>query len=106
VKYKRFNHPIDFDETKTIGIRKGYGTQLVICPSLTPKYRIKKAIKDIINGIKEGYPICCVINFSIDTLRNLPIQGIIRYTNVTNFQYVPCKIHYRKYDTPIPKNTF
>jgi hypothetical protein len=102
--YKRFKHPITLDEAIEIGKQKGYGEQVIICPSILPKTQITKSIKDLINGIKYGYPLCCIIQFSLDTLRNLPIQATLRYTDTVD--YVPCNLHIRNCKKPIPEDTF
>jgi hypothetical protein len=104
ITYKRFKHQVTLDEAITIGKQKGYGKQAIICPSILPKTRITKALKDLINGIKYRYPPCCIIQFSLDTLMNRPIQAILRYTNTVN--YVPCSLHIKRYKKTIPKDTF
>ena len=62
--------------------------------------KIREFIKDIINGIRCGYPICCVLEYSIDRLRGIEEQAyrkglIIKDGKIQDF--VPCFIHRRLY---------
>jgi len=62
--------------------------------------KIREFIKDIINGIRCGYPICCVLEYSIDRLRGIEEQAyrkdlIIKDGKIRDF--IPCFIHRRLY---------
>jgi len=62
--------------------------------------KIREFIEDIINGIRCGYPICCVLEYSIDRLRGIEEQAyrkgfIIKDGKIQDF--VPCFIHRRLY---------
>ena len=50
--------------------------------------KIREFIKDIINGNRCRYPICCVLEYSIDRLRGIEEQA---YRKIQDF--VPCFIH-------------
>jgi hypothetical protein len=104
VTYQRFKHPITYEEATNIGKQKGYEGQPFVCASILPKTHIKKALKDLINGIIYRYPPCCITQFSLDTLMNRPIQAILRYTDTVD--YVPCNHHIRSCKKPIPEGTF
>jgi hypothetical protein len=56
--------------------------------------RIAGAIYSLREGSKFGYPICCVFNYSLDSLLGVP-SGLSRgeITNPTTGTYVPCHFH-------------
>lgn len=97
ITYKNF-HTSDFlehEEADKIGDKQGYGRTVIIRSlSSSFKNRVQQAIRDIFNGIRSGYPICCVVNFSIDALLARP-SAQLRWNDITD--YVPCVLHARAY---------
>lgn len=58
--------------------------------------RAARAVKDLLRGIKLRYPICCVLNYSLDTILGVPAglsRGEISSPPVGT--YVPCHLHKR-----------
>ncbi len=89
-KYKHFSDLITYDQADMMG----YGKTILIGFSLPFKKRILKAVNDLIAGIRYHYPICCVLNFCLDTLLDRP-SAQLRYSDRTD--YVECFLHIRKY---------
>jgi hypothetical protein len=56
--------------------------------------RMKFFLRHFINGVKYGYPLCCIINFCIDSIVGLP-SGISRGVRHRLGGYVPCRLHTR-----------
>lgn len=58
--------------------------------------RISGAIRAFTSGLKYGYPICCVANYSLDSFLGVP-SGLSRgETYVASIgTYVPCHFHKR-----------
>jgi hypothetical protein len=55
---------------------------------------VARAIESVIHGLKFGYPICCVFNYSLDSLLGIP-SGVSRGEKMTpaREEYVPCHFH-------------
>ena len=55
---------------------------------------VARAIIDIVRGLRLGYPVCCVFNYSLDSLLGIP-SGLSRGEVVrpTTGAYVPCHFH-------------
>jgi hypothetical protein len=95
---------MDFEDADKIGKQNNYGKTLFISYPQPLKKRLLKSIKDLKNGIKYHYPICCILNFCTDTILNRPSHPL-RYTESTN--YVVCTIHHKKYGKkPIPEGYY
>jgi len=84
-KAKTFNFPVDFDVDNWLD--RHYPTCFGVHFPKPLRRRIKGAIEDFIVGIKDGYPICCIIHFCIDNILGL-FPGITRYSDRT--EYVEC----------------
>jgi hypothetical protein len=56
--------------------------------------RIARAIHTARDGLKFGYPLCCVFNYSLDSLLGIP-SGLSRgeIANSRAGPYVPCHFH-------------
>ncbi len=56
--------------------------------------RVGRAVRGLLQGLKFGYPFCCVLNYSFDTLLGLP-SGLSRgeTSSTTLGPYVPCHYH-------------
>ena len=58
--------------------------------------RVRRAIRDIMKGLSIGYPLCCTVNYALDSLRGVPAglrRGETQNANVGS--YVPCIFHMR-----------
>jgi hypothetical protein len=58
--------------------------------------RIARAIHSARDGLKFGYPLCCVLNYSLDLLLGIP-SGLSR-GEIADFRagpHVPCHFHKR-----------
>jgi hypothetical protein len=55
---------------------------------------VTRAIESVVHGLKFGYPVCCVFNYSLDSLLGIP-SGLSRGETVTptRTEYVPCHFH-------------
>ena len=55
---------------------------------------VARALVDIVRGLRFGYPVCCVFNYSLDSLLGIP-SGLSRGEVVrpTTGAYVPCHFH-------------
>ena len=90
VTYKRFSDIIDYEDAD----RMGYGKTVLIGFSLPFHKRMLKAVNDLIAGIHYRYPICCTVNFCMDTLLDRP-SAQLRYSEKTD--YVECFAHIRRH---------
>jgi hypothetical protein len=103
IKYKHFSEFLDYEQADQIGQEKGYGKTILIGFSLPFKRRIRKAIIDLIAGFNYHYPICCVLNFCLDTLLNRPCAQL-RYSDN---EYVECFLHIKKCGRKtVPENLY
>ena len=52
-------------------------------------------LDDIKRGIRNKYPICCIIHYIIDyhILRNSPYEHRMTMYNISEYNWVPCIIH-------------
>lgn len=57
---------------------------------------VSRAIASVVSGLRCGYPVCCVFNYSLDSLLGIP-SGLSRGEVVTSKTgaYVPCYFHKR-----------
>lgn len=57
---------------------------------------LSRAIGSIVLGLKMGYPVCCVLNYSLDALLGIP-SGLSRgeLRSPALGVYVPCHFHSR-----------
>jgi hypothetical protein len=58
--------------------------------------RLSKSKGDFIVGLRYGYPLCCVLNFTIDSLLGIPSglsRGESHHAEIG--PYVPCHFHKR-----------
>lgn len=58
--------------------------------------RLSRAIGSIVLGLKIGYPVCCVLNYSLDELLGIPSglsRGELRTSELG--AYAPCHFHRR-----------
>ncbi len=65
-------------------------------PRLGISSRIASAIHSISAGLRFGYPLCCVFNYSLDMLLDIPSglsRGEVRDAKIG--AYVPCHFHKR-----------
>lgn len=51
----------------------------------------RKALYDIRDGLRGKYPICCIIEYFLDTLTENYDRSVIRY--IRGIQYAPCSLH-------------
>jgi hypothetical protein len=76
----------------------------LIKSSLPFKRRILTAARDLFAGFRYHYPICCILNFYVDTVLDRPSVQL-RWSDVTD--HVECflhaKIHGKK---SIPENLY
>ncbi|MGD0175610.1 MAG: hypothetical protein ABSC50_02155 [Candidatus Bathyarchaeia archaeon] len=58
--------------------------------------KLSKSKSDFMFGLRYGYPLCCVLNFTIDSLIGIP-SGVSRGEsyNTKVGPYVPCHFHKR-----------
>jgi hypothetical protein len=58
--------------------------------------RLSKSKRDFMLGLSYGYPLCCVLNFTIDSLLGVP-SGLSRGESYSRKlgSYVPCEFHKR-----------
>jgi len=58
--------------------------------------RLSKSIRDLVSGLRYGYPVCCVFNYFLDSFLSIP-SGLSRgeITDPTLGTYVPCHFHRR-----------
>ena len=66
-----------------------------------PRFRVPQAIRDFFLGIKDGFPLCCILHFCWSTFRNTTPQGTRRGMKHTKngTPYVPCFYHTSRYKT-------
>ena len=98
IKYKHFSDLIDYEEADKIG----YGRAILIGFSLPFRKRMWKALNDLIAGLRYRYPLCCVLNFCIDTMLDRPCAQL-RYSEK---EYVECFVHVRYSKRIIPKDLY
>jgi hypothetical protein len=92
ITYKRYSTILSYEYADQIGKEKGYGETVFIKSSLPFKSRIHAVARDLFAGFRYNYPICCVINFCIDTVLDRPsIQ--LRWNDTTD--HVECFLHAR-----------
>ncbi len=68
--------------------------------------RLIKSKRDVKLGLDYGYPLCCVLNFTIDSLLGVP-SGLSRgeaYDEKLG-SYVPCEFHKRVKHSLTPKES-
>jgi hypothetical protein len=94
ITYKHFSNLLDYEDADKIG----YGKTVLIGFSLPLKNRILKAVKAFLAGIHYGYPLCCILNFCIDSLLDRPAAQL-RWSDKTEF--VECCFHVRKHGKQI-----
>lgn len=89
IKYKHFSDLIDYESADKIG----YGKAILIGFSLPFRKRMRKALNDLIAGLRYRYPLCCVINFCIDTILDRPCAQL-RYSEkrICRMRYLHKKI--------------
>ena len=103
IQYKHFTEFLDYEQTDQIGKEKDYGKTILIGFSLSFKSRIRKSIIDLKAGFSYHYPLCCVLNFCVDTLLNRPCAQL-RYTDK---EYVECFLHHKLHGkTLIPEDLY
>jgi len=58
--------------------------------------RLTRAARDLVAGLRYGYPPCCVLNYAFDSILGLP-AGLNRGEKVDSETgtYVPCQFHKR-----------
>jgi len=60
-----------------------------------PRFRVPRTIRDFFLGIKDRFPVCCILHFCWDTFWNVGDRASrrgIRYTK-SDTPYVPCIYH-------------
>jgi hypothetical protein len=94
ITYKHFHTSdfLDYEDTDRIGIKRGYGKTVIIRTPSAFKYRILTFARDFFNGIHEKIPVCCVLNFCIDTVLDRP-SAQLRWSD--NTDHVECFLHAR-----------
>lgn len=57
---------------------------------------LRQAANDLLTGLREHYPLCCVLNYCLDRLLGVP-SGISRggINDPVVGEYVPCHFHRR-----------
>lgn len=65
---------------------------------------LSRAIGSIVLGLKMGYPVCCVLNYSLDTLLGIP-SGLSRgeIQSPALGAYAPCHFH-RRVERPLSRS--
>ena len=65
-------------------------------PLLRVLDKLSKSKRDLMLGLRYGYPLCCVLNFTLDSLRGIP-SGLSRGESYNEKlgSYVPCEFHKR-----------
>ena len=93
ITYKKYqNFPLSYEYADQIGKEKGYGYTLVMI-DLSPFYRQLLTVgSDFINGIRQKFPVCCVLNFCVDNLLGRPATQL-RWSDTTD--HVECFMHIR-----------
>lgn len=93
ITYKHFPSFLTYKEADELGKQRGYGKTLIIGFQIPFLKRILKAGTDLVAGLRYHYPICCVINYCIDTILDRP-SAQLRWSSRAN--YVECAWHIRK----------
>lgn len=60
-----------------------------------PRFRVPQTIRDFFLGIKDRFPLCCILHFCWDTFwgtRELAVKRGIKHTK-NGTPYVPCIYH-------------
>lgn len=67
--------------------------------------RTKMALRHLRRGVRFGYPICCVVRYSLDTFAPHPFRALVRgaVKRSPKTQFVPCGI-FHKHDPDRPPN--
>lgn len=89
VVYKRFSDVLSYKQAD----RMGFGRTVVIGFSLPLWKRIVRVLRDFVEGVCSGYPICCVFHFCLDVALDRP-SAQLRFSKRT--EYVECWFHVRK----------
>lgn len=60
-----------------------------------PRFRVPQSIRDFFLGIKDKFPLCCILHFCWDTLWNKQVRTTRRETKYTKngTPYIPCFYH-------------
>lgn len=70
----------------------------------------RNTVFNLINGVRSGIPLCCVIRYTIDNNKGLPVAfyrslecNYNFYAKENNWQYVPCQRCYENKHFITPK---
>ena len=60
-----------------------------------PRFRVPRAVRDFFAGIKDRFPVCCILNYCWGTFWNIGPQGTKRGEKhmKNGTPYVPCLYH-------------
>jgi hypothetical protein len=94
ITYKRYSTFLNHEDADQIGEEKGYGETVVIRDQSSFQCRLLTLVNDFVSGIRCKYPVCCVLNFCIDSLLGRP-SAQLRWSDGTD--YVECFLHARRH---------
>ena len=90
--YKKYSAVLTYEDTDQIGKEKGYGQTLVMLDQAPFNVQLLTVVSDFVSGIRFKFPVCCVLNFCIDSLLGRP-SAQLRWNNTTD--HVECFLHAR-----------
>jgi len=91
-KYRDF--PLSYEYADQIGNEKGYGETVIMLDQAPFNVQLLTIVSDFISGIRFKFPVCCVLNFCVDSLLGRP-SAQLRWNDTTD--HVPCAVHLRRY---------
>jgi hypothetical protein len=104
ITYKRYSTILSYEHANQIGKEKGYGETVVIHDPSSFQCRLLTVVSDFVSGVRYKYPVCCVLNFCIDSLLGRP-SAQLRWSDGTD--YVECFYHVRTHTKKaIPLNLY
>jgi len=93
ITYKRYTDILSYEDADRIGEEKGYGRTLIIHDPAPFHGRLLTVVSDFVSGVRYyKYPVCCVLNFCIDSLLGRP-SSQLRWSDTTD--HVECFVHIR-----------
>jgi hypothetical protein len=104
ITYKRYSDILSYESADRIGKEKGYGEIVVILDQSSFQCRPLTLASEFVSGIRYKYPVCCVLNFCIDSLLGRP-SAQLRWNDTTD--HVECFLHARTHTKKaIPLNLY
>jgi hypothetical protein len=95
ITYKRFSTVLSYEHADRMGKEKGYGKTVVIRDQSSFQCRLLSIVSDFVSGIRYKHPVCCVLNFCIDSLPGRP-SAQLRWNDKTD--HVECFLHVRTHN--------